>query len=232
MLGLSDLVEKVIATLERKDLLDTTYIFFSSDNGFHQGQHRLNSGKTTAYEEDIKLPLVVRGPHVAEGKIVDVITANVDYAPTFADIANIAIPNFVDGRSFLPYINGFRTESWRAVMLLESGGAQSINRGSKNPLFEVQDPFDIDLLDNAKYTIPAFTGLRLAKNPFNDNGPLTYIAYDTDEKELYFLDRDPYQLENSWVVADETLKTKLDAWTKLLRAAKGQALRDIEQTPP
>ena len=50
------------AELEAKGLADNTYFVFNSDNGFHTGQHRLGAGKMTAFEEDIRVPLVVAGP--------------------------------------------------------------------------------------------------------------------------------------------------------------------------
>src|SRR5262249_33934038 len=67
MLAVEDLVQNVIDALRAVNRLDTTYIFFASDNGFHQGQHRLDSGKNTAFESDLAVPLVVRGPGVPEG---------------------------------------------------------------------------------------------------------------------------------------------------------------------
>ena len=51
--------------------LDNTYVVYTSDNGFHMGQHRLFVGKTTAYEEDIRVPLVMRGPGVPAGQRID-----------------------------------------------------------------------------------------------------------------------------------------------------------------
>lgn len=232
LLGLADLVEKVIDTLEATDQLDNTYIFFSSDNGFHQGQHRLNSGKTTAYEEDIKIPLVVRGPHVAANKIIDAITANVDYAPTFAAIAGIEAASFVDGRSLLPFLQGRWPTIWRQALLLEFGGPASITKPSDDPLMEVPDDFDLDLLANAKKNAPAFTGLRIKTDPFTDRGPLTFVLYHNEERELYYLGRDPYQLNNAYGVADKAVTTKYESWLKELQNASGEKLRQIEQSPP
>ena len=52
MLSVEDLLDDVVATLRRTGELDNTYIFFTSDNGFHLGQHRMTQGKRTAYEEE------------------------------------------------------------------------------------------------------------------------------------------------------------------------------------
>lgn len=232
LLGLADLTERVIKTLEQEGLMENTYVFFTSDNGFHQGEHRLNSGKSTAYEEDIKLPLVVLGPGIKKGVTIPALTANVDYAPTFADIASIKIPDFVDGRSFLPFLKGEKPKTWRQVLLLEFGGPVSITPPSDDPLLEVQDPFDIDLLDNAKYTIPAYVGLRFVENPIQNAGPMTFIKYETNEKELYFLDKDPRQLDNTYNDVASSTKEGLNHLVDQLKDASGQALRTIEETPP
>lgn len=104
ILAVTDLVQNVIDTLKAQGVLDNTYIFFASDNGFHQGQHRLHSGKNTAYEEDLNIPLVVRGPGVPTGQVVSKLTLNVDLAPTFAGLAGVTPPAFVDGRSLVPFL--------------------------------------------------------------------------------------------------------------------------------
>ena len=73
MLSVEDLLEQTIATLQETGELDNTYIFFTSDNGFHLGNHRLRVtapvDKKTPYEEDIGVPLMVRGPGVPAGAV-------------------------------------------------------------------------------------------------------------------------------------------------------------------
>ena len=86
------------------------------------GQHRMDSGKNTAFEEDLRVPLVVVGPRVPAGQQVNQITANVDYAATFAELAGVTPPDFVDGRSLLPYLTGRLPRSWRQALLLEHMG--------------------------------------------------------------------------------------------------------------
>ena len=62
--GVDEIVEGVIKRLEDHGILDSTYVIFSSDNGYHIGQHRLQPGKECGYEEDINIPLIIRGPGV------------------------------------------------------------------------------------------------------------------------------------------------------------------------
>ncbi len=122
MLGVDDLLANVVATLRATGHLDDTYIVFSSDNGFHLGQHRLPAGKQTAYDEDIHVPLVVRGPGVARHASVDTLAMSTDLAPTFAALGGAKVPAFVDGRSLLAQLHGQPAGSWRNEVLVEHYG--------------------------------------------------------------------------------------------------------------
>ena len=100
--------------------LGNTYIIFTTDNGFHQGQHRLVGGdKKTPYEEDIGVPLMVRGPGVPAGAVREQLVINNDLAPTIADLAGASTPAFVDGSSFAPLLGGSPPSSWRQAFLEE-----------------------------------------------------------------------------------------------------------------
>jgi arylsulfatase A-like enzyme len=116
--GIDDLVESVVGALERQGVLDNTYIIYTSDNGHHMGEHRMIAGKTTAYEEDIRVPMIVRGPGVAAGARSAAIGLNNDLAPTFAEIAGIAPPGFVDGRSLVPLLEE-PGQPWRHSFLIQ-----------------------------------------------------------------------------------------------------------------
>ncbi|HWP00051.1 MAG TPA: sulfatase-like hydrolase/transferase [Methylococcus sp.] len=223
MLAVEDLVQRLVLTLMAVDRIENTYVFFSSDNGFHQGQHRLASGKGTPYEEDIRIPLIVRGPGVPAGRAVYEITGNVDYAPTFAAIAGITPPGFVDGRSLLPLLTGEAPLEWRKALLLEQKGFREALLPVAEGLWEPEDPHDV--LSATTGGIPGFVGLRTS-------GPLTYVEYQTGECELYDLTADPDQLNNICAHADPVLKAKLSKWLDSLRHAAGDALREAEQTPP
>ena len=75
------------------------YVFLTSDNGYHLGQHQLNGGKGTPYDSDTRVPLVVTGPGVEPG-VRDHYVNNIDLAPTFEQLAGAGTPRYVAGRSF------------------------------------------------------------------------------------------------------------------------------------
>lgn len=118
LLAVDDLVAKVVGALEETGRLSDTYVVYTSDNGFHMGQHRLFIGKTTAYEEDIRVPMAIRGPGVRPGSQLGQIILNNDLAPTFAAMAGTPTPRFVDGRSFLELF-AHPNRPWRRSFLIE-----------------------------------------------------------------------------------------------------------------
>ena len=98
MQTVDEMLARLINTLQETGQLDNTYIIFTSDNGYHLGQHRLMSGKGTPYEEDIVVPLIVRGPNVqADAALDGYVSGNIDIAPTVADLAGVVPPSYVDG---------------------------------------------------------------------------------------------------------------------------------------
>ena len=120
--AVDEMVGKLVDALASQGTLDNTYIFFTSDNGYHQGLHRLPSGKTTAYEEDIRVPYVVRGPGVPAGRTLDQLVLNNDLAPTFAELGGVSAPSLVDGRSLAPLLGSAppAPSDWRQSFLVEN----------------------------------------------------------------------------------------------------------------
>ena len=98
--AVDEMADNLFTRLEDYGLLGNTYIFYTSDNGFHIGQHRLQPGKSCGYEEDINVPLIVRGPGVPANHTTDLVTSHTDMAPTFFDILKIPQRDDFDGTAF------------------------------------------------------------------------------------------------------------------------------------
>ena len=62
LLGVDDSLGRILAALERKGVLDNTVVVFTSDHGYFYGEHGLNEERRLAYEETIRIPLVIRYP--------------------------------------------------------------------------------------------------------------------------------------------------------------------------
>jgi N-acetylglucosamine-6-sulfatase len=122
--ALDDLVAGIVGRLVDRGVLSNTYIFFTSDNGWHAGEHRIPQAKWRPYEEDIHMPLLVRGPGVAQGHRAHKLVLDTDYLPTFTSLAGENTPKYVDGRSLQPVLKG-NTTTWRSAILLEAAARYS-----------------------------------------------------------------------------------------------------------
>ena len=159
--AVDDLVKGVIDTLDSSHALDNTYIFFTSDNGWHHGEHRITGEKWRPYEEDVHVPLLVRGPGVTAGSTTDRLALDTDYLPTFTDLAGTQTPSYVDGRTLRPVLGGSVTP-WRSAILLEGAahfspayeGIRTLNTsttrkyieyvgGEKELYYLLRDPYEL-----------------------------------------------------------------------------------------
>jgi N-acetylglucosamine-6-sulfatase len=118
--AVDDTVGKLVSTLRDDGQLANTYIFFASDNGVFDGEHRIPGRKAKPYEEAYRVPLLVRGPGVARGHRTAKMALNIDYAPTMLDLAGAAQAPYFDGRPLTPLLDGTHPASWRIGSLIES----------------------------------------------------------------------------------------------------------------
>jgi arylsulfatase A-like enzyme len=120
MLAVDEMLDAIVGALQATGRLENTYLIFTSDNGFQLGQHRVDTGKRTAYEGSIRVPLIVRGPGVPAARVIDDLAVNIDLAPTVAELAGAPVPEFVDGRSLVPLLTGSSSPAdWRRAFLVE-----------------------------------------------------------------------------------------------------------------
>lgn len=118
--GVDQGVGQLVDHLRRGGVLDNTYIVFTSDNGFLLGEHRLLT-KNVPYRQSIRVPLIMRGPHLPHGAHREQRALMIDLAPTFADIANAEPLVEVDGVSLRPAAR--RDAPLRTTVLIQAGPA-------------------------------------------------------------------------------------------------------------
>jgi arylsulfatase A-like enzyme len=177
--AVDDLIAKLEQRLQQDGVADNTYIFFSSDNGLHLGEHRLMPGKLTAFETDIHVPLVVTGPGVVAGRKVARVTENVDLYPTFVSLGRAGSSPLVDGKGLLPFLRGKSVPDWRDAALIEHHGPDSgVAAGPDAPPAGSGNP-------------TTYEALRLPHS--------IYVEYANGEREYYDLKADPYELTNTYV---------------------------------
>jgi arylsulfatase A-like enzyme len=194
-------VDKMIGELEAAVAAigeeKNTYFVFSSDNGYHMGEHRLMPGKMTAFDTDIHVPLVVTGPGVAPGRVVQEIADNIDLNPTFTEIGGAATAANVDGRSLLPLLHGHALTEWRKAALVEHHGM-------------VKNQAD-----------PDFPGMRSGNPPTYEairGATWVYVEYDGGEKEYYDRATDPDELHNAYAELPNDEKVSLHAMITALQS--------------
>ncbi|KAI1347293.1 arylsulfatase [Xylaria sp. FL0043] len=204
LLGVDDIVEDVIAKLEATGLLDNTYVVFTSDNGWHIGQHRVSAGKSLQFKESSNVPFIVRGPGVPANKTSLLPGAHLDLAPTFLDIAGLSPSD-----ASTPRTN-------RRNVPPKAGGHEVINveywgRG------EEETPWGVIPHANNSYK-----SLRIVRP---DGGTYLYSKWCTGEAELYETASDPGELTNLAlnVAANSSTSRLLSRLNGLLLAAKSCA---------
>ncbi len=167
------LIGQIESTLAADGVADNTYLVFSSDNGLHDGEYRLMPGKLTAFDTDIRVPLVVVGPGVSAGATTPAISENIDLAKTFASIGGTDLAG--DGHSLLPLFSGYTPLEWRNAALIEHHG----------PDFRGSDP---DFQQPASGNPRTYEAMRTSQ--------FLYVEYADGEREFYDLRTDPFELDN------------------------------------
>ncbi len=240
LLAVDDMIRSVVDALRASGRLDSTYLVVTSDNGFHLGQHRLPPGKQTPFEEDIRVPLVVRGPGVPSGARVDAMTATTDLAPTIAALAGAPIPEFVDGRSLVPLLGGDPPPAdWRDVALIEHYELVHPPR-----LPPDQDPYREDAPDapsepddDAGYAGAALADVprsRLSLDVFVPSyqairtSRYLYAEYSGGARQLYDLRDDPHELHDLVRTADPALLQRLHDRLAALGRCAGATCRALD----
>ena len=208
---IGDLMDKLAASGMDKN----TYIVFSSDNGYHMGQHLLQAGKQTAFDTDINVPLIVVGPGVPAGVVDDHLVENIDLCPTFAELGGAPPLPTADGHSLVDLIHGATPTDWRNVVLVEHKG------GTMDP----SDPDNEGANDGGPGSGPdptTYNAIRMLSTA--DDGGLhdtVFVSYIDGETEYYDIEADPYEMTNTVGTLDPATVTKYQSVTAAIKACKG-----------
>ncbi|MCI6250060.1 MAG: sulfatase [Bacteroidales bacterium] len=165
--SLDDNIGRTLDYLKQAGLLDNTLVVYTSDQGFYMGEHGWFD-KRFMYQESFSTPLVMRLPEglKARGDISEMVQ-NIDYAPTFLDIAGAQIPSDIQGESLLPLLRGEHPKNWRKSLYYH--------------FYEYP----------AEHSVKRHYGVSTA-----DGWKLIHFYRDIDAWELYNLNEDPHELNN------------------------------------
>ena len=179
-------VGDIIGTLKKNGLYDNTIIVYAADNGLAAGSHGL-LGKQNLYEHSMKVPLIIAGPGIPEGKISDAMVYLFDLFPTLAELCRVPAPQDIDGKSLVPVISGkndgvrtslftayrhtvraVRTDEWKLIRYPERDFNQLFNL--------LTDPLELNnLADNVLYKQKLdelTTMMKKWQHDLNDKAPL------------------------------------------------------------
>lgn len=164
--SLDDNVGRLLDYLEQTGLADSTLIVYTSDQGFYMGEHGWFD-KRFMYEESFRTPLVMQLPKglKARGDISELVQ-NIDYAPTFLDMAGAPIPDDIQGVSLLPLLQGKHPKNWRKSLYYHY------------------------------YEYPAEHAVKRHYGVLYKNYKLIHFYNDIDSWELYDLKNDPHEMHN------------------------------------
>jgi N-acetylglucosamine-6-sulfatase len=119
LLAVDDSLGRILALLERKGALNDTMVVFTSDHGYFYGEHGLNEERRLAYEETIRIPLVIRYPPLAQaGSTPAEMALSLDIAPTLLAVAGLQPGAGIQGRSLVPVLRK-EARNWRETFLVE-----------------------------------------------------------------------------------------------------------------
>jgi arylsulfatase A-like enzyme len=113
--GVDDSVGRMLDYLKQNGLAENTVVFYSSDNGWYMGDLGLYD-KRFMYEPGLRIPLIAQGPGIKAGSLPAQFVSNIDFAPTFLDLAGLPIPESMQGRSLVPLLHGESPADWRNTM--------------------------------------------------------------------------------------------------------------------
>jgi arylsulfatase A-like enzyme len=117
-------VEAILQALEKRKLIDSTVIIWSSDHGSHLGDHNLIY-EGTHYDCCTRVPFVIRYPKIVKPAVIKSLSCHVDLMPTILSLAGTDIPSKVEGKDLTPLLKG-QVESVRDFTLIEIRGNTSI----------------------------------------------------------------------------------------------------------
>ncbi len=209
LLAVDDGVERIIGALRRTGELDRTYVLFTSDNGYMQGEHRIPQGKMVPYDPSTHLPLLIRGPGIPRGRRTKALSGDVDLAPTIMQATPAEAFRPLDGRSLLPFARNVRIRRLRPFLHTTAGQAAKGRSNTREGGARGTQP-----------RVPAWSAVRTTR--------WLYVEYRGGTRELYDLRRDPNELRS--VIDDPRVRTRARTLRRVLsdlRQCRGRSCDKI-----
>jgi arylsulfatase A-like enzyme len=240
LVSIDEGVKQILDQLTALGRINNTYVIFTSDNGFFFGQHRLVGGKFLAYEPATHLPLIIRGPGIEPNTHTGQLVNTPDIAPTILELAGVKADKSIDGVSMVPFMldPSLRTrrpllfESFVQTNDVEQGGdaatgESTTSAGGSRGKLGVKGASGQGAAAHASVVAPPknYYGIRL--------GAYKYIEWPDGEKELYDINKDPYELNN--IVRDKNytpIRNFLHEELVRLEECSGRTCQEVAEKLP
>ena len=189
----------VVDSLERQGLADNTVIVFTSDHGYHMGEHGLWQ-KMSLFEESARVPLLVVAPGMSKGKISETPVSQIDLFPTLAELCDVRIPDNLQGQSLVPMLKdpSHAGRGWALTQVTRGGRRRNAKNGN-----EADAPFFGYSLRTPRWRYTEWDG--------GDAG-----------RELYDHDNDPRELTN--IAGNDEHRATVDELAVALKDAVASTL--------
>jgi len=198
LLSVDDAVERIVNDLQSHGALGNTYLIFTSDQGFMQGQHRLHQGKFVPYDPSVQVPLEIRGPGVPAGSQPRALVWNGDITSTILQMTG-ARPNLPqDGQSMLPLAQDPAKKSTRPILFetgppgttFEPGIGTAAAAGHKVGTYVKNTDLDHTAQLARAIVAPRYRAIR--------TGRYLLTKYSDGGREMYDVSQDPLMLNSVW----------------------------------
>ena len=185
-------IAKILNHLDNSGLAENTIVIYSSDQGFYLGEHGWYD-KRWMFEESLMMPFVVRWPgKIKPGSVSNAIIQNIDYGPTFLELAGAKIPESMQGKSLVPIFKaaGEKPKGWRNSIYYRYSGERTHN-------------------------VAAHDGVRTADHKI-------FWVPKTKEYQLFDMKKDPQEMKSvhndpAYAVVFNEMKQELDSARKKYR---------------
>ncbi|KAG2495839.1 hypothetical protein HYH03_006078 [Edaphochlamys debaryana] len=220
LFSVDEIIGRVFNVLNETGTLDNTYVIYTADNGYHVATHRFGAGKVLPYEEEIRVPFLIRGPGIKASKSDKPenhkVGLHVDFAPTVLTLAGAGkqlAGKELDGTPLGIYDNDdgtLRADYPRPKYYRNQFQAEFWGRWSDELLHHL-----------SIYANNTWKAVRVHDEAKNRDWKL--IASCTNERELYDLTYDRGELRNIYAKADKRVRSRLEGLLAVLAVCRGES---------
>ena len=172
----------VVDSLERQGLADNTVIVFTSDHGYHMGEHGLWQ-KMSLFEESARVPMLIVAPGMSKGTISETPVSQIDLFPTLAELCHVRVPDNLQGQSLVPMLRdpSHTGRGWALTQVTRGGKRRNAKNGT-----EADGPYFGYSLRTPRWRYTEWDGGDAGRELYDhDNDPreLTNLAGNDEHRE-------------------------------------------------